>query len=175
MYLQRPGEAAGRGRFWLALSLSTVTAAAVAAPLALTAVNYDSERVPLAPAESTTLPEDSPGSPTALDMPIIVDESSDGLGNIGPASSETSTTVGSIVTEQRPRTTTVQRATTTASTTTTTEPTTSTTEPTSTTESTLSTTTSTSTTDPTSTTGSTTTSTSTTEPTTTSESAPTGT
>lgn len=43
MYLQRPDEKSGGSRFLLALSLSTVTAFAVAAPLAFKAVAADSD------------------------------------------------------------------------------------------------------------------------------------
>ncbi len=43
MYLQRPDEKSGGSRFLLALSLSTVTAFAVAAPLAFKAVAVDSD------------------------------------------------------------------------------------------------------------------------------------
>jgi hypothetical protein len=96
MYLQRPGEAAGRGRFWLALSLSTVTAAAVAAPLALKAVSVDAERDPAAQIGGNTVPSTTPESPTTIELPGIVDDDRDGRGNIGPAQSteSTSTTEG---------------------------------------------------------------------------------
>ncbi|MDH3302380.1 MAG: hypothetical protein OES24_17915 [Acidimicrobiia bacterium] len=43
MYLQRPDEPSGGSRFLLALSLSTVTALAVAAPLAFKAITVDSD------------------------------------------------------------------------------------------------------------------------------------
>ena len=83
MTVERARESTGRGRFLLALSLSTVTAAAVAAPLALSAVRVDSQQdlqiAPASPAEA-----EEPQSPT-LEDPDIVDEQRNRRGNIGPA------------------------------------------------------------------------------------------
>lgn len=103
MYLHRPGEAASRSRFWLALSLSTVTAAAVAAPLALKAVSYDAQRDPAAPG-GTSVPVTAPESPTSLELPGIgADDASGGRGNIVPEPADTGST--DEVTETSPPTT----------------------------------------------------------------------
>ena len=73
MYLHRPGEAASRSRFWLALSLSTVTAAAVAAPLALKAVSYDAQRDPAAPGGTSVPVWQSAGLPNPHHRKVIND------------------------------------------------------------------------------------------------------
>jgi hypothetical protein len=92
MYLQRPGEQSGRGRFWLALSLSTVTAAAVAAPLALKAVSVESERNTPAYIPAAPTGEQAPGYPSTSLPGITAEDGRNMLGNIGPAPDESTTT-----------------------------------------------------------------------------------
>jgi hypothetical protein len=115
-YTQRPKQPTGRGRFWLALSLSTVTAASVAVPLALKAVNAErTQRAPAAPnQEQVEVPPVE--TATTLFIPDIRgDEDRSGRGNIVPAPEAPSSSATESETTQ----------TTEAATTTTTAPTTS--------------------------------------------------
>ncbi|MEL6984375.1 MAG: hypothetical protein AAFO29_18250, partial [Actinomycetota bacterium] len=64
-----------------------MTAAAVAAPLALKAVSVDAERDPAAQIGGNTVPVTTPESPTTIELPGIVDADKDGRGSIGPAES----------------------------------------------------------------------------------------
>ena len=123
MYLHRPKEDPSRGRFLLALTLSTVTAAAVAAPLALSAVRVDStgpagapvnftEQIdPLAPDEDNqteTGTDDKPMLPTTVP--------SEGRGSIAPVptAEEATTTTVAVTTTSTVASTTSTAPTTTA-------------------------------------------------------------
>ncbi len=90
MYLHRNTNKPGKGRFLLVLSLSTVTAAAVAAPLALQAVQNDADRGPSSNPTTTTASvgsDEDPSLPPHESVRELTSPSTRaGKGNIGPGS-----------------------------------------------------------------------------------------
>lgn len=133
MYHRRPTNVSGRSRFLLALSLSTVTAAAVAAPLVFNAMQVDQGVRPVGGA-STTMPTRDlvVRSGAELGGIVAVDEAIEAEEPIVPSTVDA--TAGSRVTTS---TTTAPSSTTTTvapATITTAEPTTVTTDDVSTTE-----------------------------------------
>jgi hypothetical protein len=86
MYLERPSDKSGRGRFWLALSLSTVTAAAVAAPLALKAVSVEVGEPPATGIPAIGFSEADPNGPSVPERDLGTAPEG-GRGNIVPAPS----------------------------------------------------------------------------------------
>ncbi|MEM9561045.1 MAG: hypothetical protein AAGA93_00415 [Actinomycetota bacterium] len=66
-----------------------MTAAAVAAPLALEAVSFEQQRNPAAQIGGNTVPDTTPESSTSIELPGIVENERDGRGSIGPAADDT--------------------------------------------------------------------------------------